>query len=202
MTDFVSNSMTTTRNGQLCKSKGRLDSRDWVKAAIEQLAAAGIDSVRVEVVARNLGVTKGSFYAHFKGRDELLSQILAYWRSRATLALIDRMNQMGASPRQRLEHLIGLVTTTRSRWGDDAELAIRLWAKRDNRARTTLGEVDEMRMFYIVNLLVEAGVAQEQAEARAVLVYAYMRVAPSLGTAARQESLQTARDMLLADTLH
>ena len=167
---------------------------------MDQLAIEGIDGVRVEVLARHLGVTKGSFYAHFKDREELHEAILGYWRSRATLALIDRMNQIGTSARKRLERLIKVVIETKSRWGDDAELSIRLWARRDNRARETLSEVDQMRTLYIANLLVEAGLGVDQARARALLVYSYMRVAPSLGTVVGDRDMGLAQDILLAGT--
>ena len=42
-----------------------------------RLARHGIESVRVEVLARDLGVSKGSFYWHFRDRSELLEKLLA-----------------------------------------------------------------------------------------------------------------------------
>jgi len=180
-------------------SSGRLDADAWIKAAIAQLAAEGIDGVRVELLARQLNVTKGSFYAHFRDREELREAMLRYWRSRATLVLIDRMNQKGGSARARLEQLIALVISSKSRWGDDAELSIRLWARQDERARETLAEVDELRVRYITNILKEGGLLADMARARAMLVYAFMRVAPSLGTVATREDLAHAQRMLVDD---
>lgn len=196
----MSNAPTNAEKAPNRSSSNRLDRTTWIKAAMSQLALGGIEGVRVEVLARYLNVTKGSFYAHFKDRDDLHEAMLGYWRTRATLALIDRTNQIGASPGQRLEHLIHLVIETKSRWGDDAELAIRLWAKRDLRAERTLAEVDEMRVVYIATLLLEAGLDQDDARARALLIYAFMRVSPSLSGVAGESALQRARSMLLAGT--
>jgi AcrR family transcriptional regulator len=181
----------------LRSTPGRLDADAWIKAAIAQLARDGIDGVRIELLARQLNVTKGSFYAHFRDREELRVAILQYWRSRATLALIDRLNQRGGSARERLEQLISLVISSKSRWGDDAELSIRLWARQDGRARATLAEVDELRVRYITNILTEGGLGPDSARAHALLVYAFMRVAPSLGTVAAREDLALAQRFLV-----
>ena len=43
-------------------------SQDWVAAGLAELAKGGVDSVRVEVLAERLGVTKGGFYRRFKDR--------------------------------------------------------------------------------------------------------------------------------------
>jgi len=45
---------------------------DWVEAARSAMVEGGIDAVAVEPLARRLGVTKGSFYWHFKDRRALL----------------------------------------------------------------------------------------------------------------------------------
>ena len=49
---------------------------DWLKAARLALLHRGPDAVRVEPLARGLGVTKGSFYWHFKDRNALLEALL------------------------------------------------------------------------------------------------------------------------------
>ena len=45
---------------------------DWIRAAVARLSDLGIEAVRVEVLARDLGVSKGSFYWHFRNRIDLL----------------------------------------------------------------------------------------------------------------------------------
>ena len=52
---------------------------DWIQAAFSQLSSHGIETVRVEILARNLGATKGSFYWHFKDREDLLARMLLVW---------------------------------------------------------------------------------------------------------------------------
>src|ERR1700735_3962618 len=56
-----------------------LQRADWIRAAFARLAQDGIDAVRVEVLARDLHVSKGSFYWHFRDRDELAGAMLGLW---------------------------------------------------------------------------------------------------------------------------
>ena len=58
-----------------------LEREDWLRAARLALLRGGVEAVRVEKLARDLDVTKGSFYWHFKDRDELLDLLLREWES-------------------------------------------------------------------------------------------------------------------------
>ena len=159
----------------------RLDAQAWTNAALEALARGGIDGVRVELLAKELSVTKGSFYWHFKDRDSLFESMLNQWRRRATLALIERLDKAGAAPEARLRQLLKLpMLGERANRAADVELAIRLWGRRDARAQAALEEVDALRLRYIANLLQQCGIEQMEAEDRAILAYSYMRVAATL----------------------
>ncbi|MFP3380571.1 helix-turn-helix domain-containing protein, partial [Bacillus sp. SIMBA_069] len=52
---------------------------DWVRAALTKLTEAGIESVRVEALAREMNISKGSFYHHFQDRQDLLDSMISYW---------------------------------------------------------------------------------------------------------------------------
>jgi AcrR family transcriptional regulator len=159
----------------------RLDAGKWSRAALELLAEEGIDGVRVETLAKRLGVTKGSIYWHFKDRDALLQTMLTDWRRHATLAIIDRLEQTGEPPERRLRQLLHLpLAGGRSKRGADVELSVRLWGRTDPRARAALEEIDQLRLRYIGRLLEECGISATEAPARAILAYSYMRVAASL----------------------
>lgn len=159
----------------------RLGVDDWVRGALDLLAEEGVDGVRIEVLAKRLHVTKGSFYWHFKDRNGLLRVMLDDWRRRATLDIINRIESGDEPPQKRLQTLLHLpFRGGRSKRGADVELSIRLWGRTDTDARATLAEIDKLRLRYISKLFTEVGFAKEEAETRAVLAYAYMRVAVSL----------------------
>jgi len=169
-----SNSRDVSRNA-------RLDQGDWVDCAQEVLAERGIDAVRVEVLAKRLGVTKGSFYWHFKDRDDLLAAMLQRWRKRATLGIIERLESTHEPAAERLHRLLRLQFNARkAEIGADIELSIRLWARHDPKVAIALQEIDELRLRYIAKLLGELGVATEELRARATLAYCYMRASRTL----------------------
>ncbi len=52
---------------------------DWIEAAWAALGEGGVEAVRVERLARKLDVTKGSFYWHFKDRQDLIDALMDRW---------------------------------------------------------------------------------------------------------------------------
>jgi AcrR family transcriptional regulator len=177
---------------------GRLDIAAWTEAALDLLAIQGIDGVRVELLAKQLEVTKGSFYWHFKDRDALHETMLAHWRRQATLQLIERLERDGASPELRLRRLLRLpISGRRSQRAADVELAVRLWGRRDPRARAALEEVDQLRLRYIGKLLTACGVPERDVTARAIIGYSYMRVAATLIAPDRADTMELCETLLI-----
>jgi AcrR family transcriptional regulator len=68
-----------------------LKTTDWVRAARLALLKGGVQAVRVERLARDLHVTKGSFYWHFKDREELLELLLREWEQELSEDIIPRL---------------------------------------------------------------------------------------------------------------
>jgi len=140
------------------KKKSRLQKSDWIKAATQILADEGVDGVSVEGLAKRLGVTKGSFYWHFKDRDALLKAVLDAWHQYSTHAIIERLEQLHEKPRERLRALLRLSVTDR----------------RNDMAGAIVREVDRDRIGYIRRLHQEIGLDEAQAEQRAILMYGYV----------------------------
>tara|TARA_A100001391_G_scaffold119260_1_gene81170 strand:+ start:15891 stop:16487 length:597 start_codon:yes stop_codon:yes gene_type:complete len=175
-----------------------LNAEAWSEAALDLLATHGIDGVRIEPLAKRLSVTKGSFYWHFKDRNALHEKMLADWCRHTTLSLIERLDHNVSSPRLRLRKLLRLpLLGKRSQHAADVELAIRLWGRRDERARKALQEVDGHRLSYIEKLLAECGVPAGECAARAVLAYSYLRVAATLVAADATALMDTCEDLLI-----
>lgn len=154
----------------------RLDSSAWIQAGLTLLAESGVTAVRVEPLARRLKITKGSFYWHFKDREDLLISMLAAWRRQATLNIIARIEKLDQPPIEKLRQLIELpLLGKRSADGAGLELAVRVWAKSDPRAAEALAEIDQQRLAHISGLMKASGVRDAtEAEARAYLSYAYI----------------------------
>ncbi|GGO92603.1 TetR family transcriptional regulator [Wenjunlia tyrosinilytica] len=73
-------------------------------AALSALARGGVPAVAVDVLAKELAVTRGSFYWHFKNRDALLVAALETWERLATTEFIEALRQV-ADPLERARAL-------------------------------------------------------------------------------------------------
>src|SRR5690348_18444965 len=79
----------------------RLSAADWERGALEMIAQEGVGALAVEALARRLGVTKGSFYWHFKNREALLQAALNRWEVDDTRELSGHVEAVGEHPRER-----------------------------------------------------------------------------------------------------
>jgi AcrR family transcriptional regulator len=84
--------------------RNRLSAEDWELAALQLIAEQGVGALAVEALARRLGVTKGSFYWHFRTREALLQAALERWEQYGEREIISQIEQI-ADPRERLPEL-------------------------------------------------------------------------------------------------
>ncbi len=160
----------------------RLDGNAWIAAAFDMLAEGGIDAVRVEPLAKRLGVTKGSFYWHFADRHALIRALLAHWCE----GRLEAIRQQARGPEDALtilRRLADLYTQRANYRGLAIELAIRLLARRDDEAAAAIRKVDLERVGHVTKLFGELGWSAAEAEARAVLFYSYLFGQPLLHAA-------------------
>jgi AcrR family transcriptional regulator len=145
----------------------KLDRQQWISVGLQVLAESGIDDVRVEPIAKLMNVTKGSFYWHFKNRDDLLSAILQEWVNTETHGLIDRVESIGGDATIKLLHLFEFATQINGR----LENAMRGWAIRDPLVATMVLTVDCDRLAYTKKLFLAVGFNPFEAEIRAQMAY-------------------------------
>lgn len=181
--------------------KVQLTPADWIDAATQVLVDKSIDAVRVDVLAKGLKVTRGSFYWHFQDRDDLLRQLLKSWRDAATEQIINRFERSGADPEALVCELASLPFRGRSAAASASiELAIRAWARRDEMARQVVDEVDAKRLSYVSQCFVALGFTFQEAGMRAFLLYSYM-ISESLmhgqGTEAQRQARREFVEKLL-----
>lgn len=149
----------------------RLSRQSWIQVAFTTLVREGVDRVRVESLARNLGVTKGSFYWHFEDRTELLDGVLDYWIEEMTQSVLDHAAMFHGDPVLRiyksLDEIIG-----KERAGFDPQF--RAWAGQDARVKRRVDRIDRIRLSFLRGLFADAGFGTEAAEIRARLIYYYI----------------------------
>ncbi|MBW4049045.1 MAG: TetR/AcrR family transcriptional regulator [Proteobacteria bacterium] len=202
---------TTTRQpppSRSSKDTGRRDTltpQRWIEAATEVLVDRGIDNVRVDVLATELSVTRGSFYWHFRDREDLLRQVLQSWRASATEQLTARLQQTSPDPKAQLRDVLSLPFRGRAAIrAARIELALRAWARHDAIARQAVDEADASRIDYISHVIESIGFAQPEAHQRAFVLYSYLIAESQLGpvgTAAERVARRRLVECLLQEPL-
>ncbi len=149
------------------ESASKLGRQDWLNIGIQALIEKGIEAVRVEPLAKLLNVTRGSFYWHFKNRDDLLEEILNEWEARNTKNIIEQIEGLNSSPNAKLLTLLEIAAK------DDnlLEKAIRVWSVNDARAVGAITRIDQQRLDYLQNLFVQLGFSQIDSKVRAQIAY-------------------------------
>ena len=144
-----------------------LTPEDWEKAALALIAEKGVAALAVEPLARRLKITKGSFYWHFPGRDELLSAALRRWEGQDADHL-RRSLKADAQPAERLARFVW--RTTRQTLTHRVYLALCAMPD-DPRVGPVLKRVTSRRIEYLAEAFEELGLALNEGRRRATLVY-------------------------------
>jgi AcrR family transcriptional regulator len=145
----------------------------WIEAGLAELTRGGVDAVRVEVLAERLGVTKGGFYRRFKDRRALLDAMLETWAEGRIAAIEQQTALDGKTPQDRLKSVFNLYSERSNQRRLAIELAIRQWARLDTTAEGAAARVDAGRMKAVTRLYSQMGYPPQEAEARALLFYAF-----------------------------
>jgi AcrR family transcriptional regulator len=141
----------------------------WIEEGLRALAAGGPDAVRIETLARSLGVTKGGFYWHFDDRRALLEDLLETWERASVDEVIERVESERGDARVKLRRLSALAASSDEPLRID--LAVRDWARRDQTVAERLTRVDNRRMEYLRSLFGAFCSGEDDVEARCMVFY-------------------------------
>jgi AcrR family transcriptional regulator len=153
-------------------ARPQLDPKKWVAVGIDLLAKNGIAGLNIEALAKCCGVTKGSFYWHFKDRQALLNAILTHWKEGRLRDVEKSTTIIQGKERDQLQYAIEVYGSSRNRKGMAIELAVRDWARHDAQAARTVEEVDLYRLECTRKLFVSSGMSEAEAKSRSLLLYA------------------------------
>jgi AcrR family transcriptional regulator len=173
----------------------------WIGKGLLALAEGGPDAVRIEPLARELGVTKGGFYWHVDGRRALLAEMLDAWEREGVDEVIERVEAGGGDPRTRLRRLFGIASSNEGRQILRTDLAVRDWARREPAVARRLRGVDNRRLAYMRSLFGAFCADEDEVEARCMLA-ASLWIGPHFiaadhGARSRAEVVELALEKLL-----
>jgi AcrR family transcriptional regulator len=178
----------------------RTPRRSWIEEGLRTLAVGGPDAVRIEPLARALGVTRGGFYWHFADRPALLEEMLDTWERVSVDEVIERVESEGGDARAKLRRLSALAASSDEPLTID--LAVRDWARREQTVANRLRRVDNRRMDYMRSLFGAFCPDEDEVEARCIVFYSLWIgshfIAADHGARSRADVLKLALRRLLA----
>lgn len=140
----------------------QLTANDWVQAGIAAVVARGPSALRIDSLCKNLGVTKGSFYHHFKNRSDLVRAIAQYWANTQPL-LGSRYLAQQHSPQAQLKRLVLLFADGQLGQRDHA---MRSWGASEAIIAKAVNQADQKILTLLLGILQRLGI---QAKARQAL---------------------------------
>ncbi|SUS06820.1 Bacterial regulatory proteins, tetR family [uncultured Defluviicoccus sp.] len=150
----------------------RLSRDEWLARALDILATEGQAKLRVEAICAALGVTKGSFYWHFKDRDDFVRSLVLFWSDQFTQPVMTHVKQSASDAGERLKSLLHVVSD-----GGYAryDVSIRAWAAQDPQlAAVIVRDVDARRLAFVEEIFADLGFNNTESEMRARACIAYL----------------------------
>ena len=143
---------------------------EWLQAAANILESHSVADVKIESLARALGISKSGFYWHFKNREELLDHLLDYWSHEVTEVITENSKILELDPMNRLRRTAEIIL--------DYDLvrfetALRQWAFSNEKAAEAVASVNQKRMDFVGGALQELGFSGEDLEMRTLLFTCY-----------------------------
>lgn len=142
---------------------------DWLNRALEIFVAEGIDAVRITRLADDLKVTRGSFYWHFRNREDLIDALVEFWQSKNTSAITASVDNA-----QRLDEGILRffeICVDPNQFDPRLDLAIREWARRSDKIHQLVDQEDQTRINSLSQFFVRCDYPMPEALIRARVLY-------------------------------
>jgi AcrR family transcriptional regulator len=155
----------------------------WLSAGLEALRKGGVAAVRVERIAADVGITKGSFYHHFRDRGALLDALLEFWSREMTDAEFERIQTLRGGLAARL---LALAEDVLEKGMGRYDPAIRAWGRHDRKVAAAVAQVDRRRVRALTGFFEEGGFGAAEARIRARLFYTFLLGEPQVRAPARE----------------
>ncbi|UPK47071.1 TetR/AcrR family transcriptional regulator [Paenibacillus pabuli] len=142
----------------------------WVQQGIERFEQGGAEQLVIEKMAVSLGCSKSSFYWYFSSRDSFIQQIVETWRELTTQQVIADSNVHATADERIVKVLTRMFGTTQR---GDFLFYLRKLSLKDDAYRVVLNEVEQLRMEFMQQLLIQKGMQPERAFQKSWMLYHY-----------------------------
>lgn len=161
---------------------------NWLNSGLSLLVTHGVSGLTIDGMCQALGVTKGSFYHHFKNLQDFKGQLLTHWKQIDTQEVADTASKMGAGLMS-VDNLINLLAS-RTAEAANPELAIRAWSLQDDDVRDFVAQIDQMRIQLIQSVFEQNIDDPKRANLLARMLYAMLVGSYSIIPPIEQENVR------------
>lgn len=171
----------------------KVSAETWVETARRALIEQGLDAIKVDRLAKSLGVSRGGFYHHFENRNDLLDKLLANWATSNDFLPQTIDVQTPPQAADALETFVKHLIAEKD-FSPAFEMAIREWARIDSQVRLTVDKVDKHRIKRMSDLFSALGYDANEASIRARVLYFHQIGYYSLGYQKRQSKAKRIKE--------
>jgi AcrR family transcriptional regulator len=167
---LVRKSNSTKTRGAAKQMAGRMTREAWIDAGVAAVLEEGIASVKIQVVAKKLGVSRSSFYWFFADLQELHRELLEYWLRKNTSPIIERALRPAPTVTKAVCHIFEC-------WVDPElfdprlDAAVRSWGQVDAAVREVVAQADDQRVDAVTRMFLRYAYPEEEAFIRARVLY-------------------------------
>lgn len=177
----------------------KITAEEWLDTARQSLVEEGLGGVKVDRLANRLGVTRGGFYHNFRDRDDLLERLIALWESECLFLPEGKPGTSPAEAASWFESLFDKLIESDG-YDDRFDLAVRDWARSDQRAAWAMERADRQRLQTLAKAFEALGYSATEAPIRARVLYyhqiGYYAIGVKQSMAERRRALGTYLDIL------
>lgn len=146
-------------------------SRDgWLEAGYRALIEGGVDAVKILPLARQLNLSRTSFYWFFHDREALLAALLDGWHARTTVPLIAATRQYAETQAEAMLNVLCCFLTP-GVFDSRLEFAVRSWALQDQAVADRVTVADAARIAALTRMMAHWGHDPMSADVRARTIY-------------------------------
>lgn len=142
----------------------------WIAAARKVLERGGISEVKIDRLARQFKVTRGSFYFHFSSLKDLHDALLDEWRQRNCLPF-ERLRDSEVTNGFEFFSSIVHVWVDENPFSPRLDLSIRDWARASRRLTKEVGDMDDLRLDLLKRSFEAIGYDGDESLVRARITY-------------------------------
>ena len=151
-------------------------------------------SFQIKGLAAALGVSRGSFYWHFKNRNDFVLSLLDYWHRKYTLTISGVVEAGGGTAEEKLLRLFNMIYENNLTRYD---LSLRSWAAQDPAIAKLVRRTNRLRLEFIRGLFIEMGFTDIDLEIRTQTCLAYLTLEKSIVNGLkRKDSLKLTKALL------